>query len=106
MIASVYIKNHCVEVSSRWCLRSSSHRCLIISPPSNTVLFGERSFMVRGPSLWNHLLDNVKEAGSIELLKQRLNPLDAGIRSTDFAPTPYAAGSLLTDGTVYECSGW
>ena len=35
-----------------------------------------------------------------------LNPLDAGRRSTDFAQTPYAAGSLLTDGTVYERSGW
>ena len=34
------------------------------------------------------------------------NPLDAGRRSTDFAQTPYAAGSLLTDGTVYERSGW
>ena len=34
------------------------------------------------------------------------NSLDAGIRSTDFAQTPYAAGSLLTDGTVYERSGW
>ena len=29
-----------------------------------------------------------------------------GRRSTDFAQTPYAAGSLLTDGTVYERSGW
>ena len=34
------------------------------------------------------------------------NPLDAGRRSTDFAQTPYTAGSLLTDGTVYERSGW
>ena len=35
-----------------------------------------------------------------------INPLDAGRRSTDFAQTPYAAGSLLTDVTVYERSGW
>ena len=37
---------------------------------------------------------------------EHINPLDAGRRSTDFAQTPYAAGSLLTDGTVYERSGW
>ena len=34
-----------------------------------------------------------------------LNPLDAGSRLTDFAQTSYAAGSLLTDCTVYERSG-
>ena len=33
------------------------------------------------------------------------NPLDAGRRLTDFAQTSYAAGSLLTDCTVYERSG-
>ena len=71
-LAPVYIKDYCVEVSSRRCLRSSSHRRLAIPPPSKTVLFGERSFAVGGPSLWNHLPDNVKEAGSIELFKQRL----------------------------------
>ena len=37
---------------------------------------------------------------------QHFNPLDAGRWSTDFAQTPYAAGSLLIDGTVYERSGW
>ena len=71
-LAPVYIKKYCVEVSSRRCLRSSSHRRLVIHPPSKTVLFGERSFAVRGPSLCNHLPDNIKEAGSIELFKQRL----------------------------------
>ena len=40
-LASVYIKNYCVEVSSRRYLRSS-HRRLIILPPSKTVLFVER----------------------------------------------------------------
>ena len=34
-----------------------------------------------------------------------VNPLDAGRRLTDFAQTSYAAGSLLTDCTVYERSG-
>ena len=32
------------------------------------------SFVVGGPSMWNHLPDNVKEAGSIELFKQILKP--------------------------------
>ena len=71
-LAPVYIKNYCVEVSSRRCLRSSSHSRLVIPQLSKTVLFGERSFTVGGPSLWNHLPDNVKEAGCIELFKQRL----------------------------------
>ena len=31
-LAPVYIKNYCVEVSSRWCLRSSSHHRLVIPP--------------------------------------------------------------------------
>ena len=73
-LAPVYIKNYRVEVSSRRCLRSSSHRGLVIPPPSKTVLFGECSCAVGGPSLWNHLPDNVKDAGSIELFKQRLKP--------------------------------
>ena len=71
-LAPVYIKNGCVDVLSRRCLRSSSHHRLVIPPPAKTVLFGERSFMVEGPSLWNHLPDNVKEAGYIKLFKQRL----------------------------------
>ena len=35
-----------------------------------------------------------------------VNPLDAGSRLTDFAQSSNAAGSLLTDCTVYERSGW
>ena len=34
-----------------------------------------------------------------------INPLDAGSRLTDFAQSSNAAGSLLTDRTVYERSG-
>ena len=71
-LAPVYIQNYCVEVSPRRCLWSSSQCHLVIPPPSNTVLFGERSFAVGGPSLWNHLPDNVNEDESIELLKQNL----------------------------------
>ena len=71
-LAPVYIKNYRVQVSSRQCLKSSSHHRLVIPPPSKTVLFGERSFAVGGPSLWNHLPDNVKEARSIELFNQRV----------------------------------
>ena len=71
-LAPVYVTNYRVEVSSRRRLRSSSHRRLVILPPSKTVMIGERSFAVVGPSLWNHLPDNVKETGSIELSKHRL----------------------------------
>ena len=44
--------------------------------------------------------------GRMRLRSIYFNPLDVGRRSTDFAQTPYAAGSLLTDGKVYERSGW
>ena len=43
---------------------------------------------------------------TIDMNSNIINPLDAGRRSTDFAQTPYAARSLLIDGTVYERSGW
>ena len=65
-------KNYCVEVLAKRCLRSTSHRCLVIPSSSKAVLFDERSFAIEGPSLWNHLPDIVKEAGSIKLFKQRL----------------------------------
>ena len=42
-LASIYIQNYCVEVSSRRCLRSSSHRRLVIPPPSKTVNVLSRS---------------------------------------------------------------
>ena len=38
-------------------------------------------------------------------LKNIINPLDAGSRLTDFAQSSNAAGSLLSDCTVYERSG-
>ena len=69
----LYLRCHFPVSHIDWfCSRSSSYRRLVIPPPSKTVLFGERSFAVGGPSLWNHLLDNIKETGSIELFKQRL----------------------------------
>ena len=52
------------------------------------------------------LLTHVSTTPNEFILTGDFNPLDAGRRSTDFAQTPYAAGSLLTDGTVYERSGW
>ena len=55
---------------------------------------------------WNNLPETVQSIEAMGSVRRHLNPLDAGRRSTDFAQTPYAAGSLLTDGTVYERSGW
>ena len=49
-----------------------------------------------------HYHGEVKRSHALNVCN--VNPLDAGRRSTDFAQTPYAAGSLLTDGTVYELS--
>ena len=54
----------------------------------------------------NYITKYADDASLLVPEKFDINPLDAGRWSTDFAQTPYAAGSLLTDGTVYERSGW
>ena len=71
-LAPAYIANYCIEIPSRRCLRSSAHRRLHVPPPSKTVMLGERSFSIGGPSLWNNLPDTVKEADTVELFKQRI----------------------------------
>ena len=73
-LATAYIVNDCVEVSSRQCFSSLSHRRLVIPPIAKPVMFAENSLAVGGPSQWNHMPYNVKEIGSVDLSKQRLKP--------------------------------
>ena len=46
------------------------HWRLVIPPLAKTVMLGERSFAVGGPSLWNQLPDTVKAAENVESLKK------------------------------------
>ena len=81
-LAPGYILDYCVRVSTnqRWSsLRSVSHNCLVVPPPSKTIKFGERSFGIWGPTTWNSLPDSVKDADSIDLLKTRLKPYLFGL---------------------------
>ena len=71
-LASGYISDYCVRVSTnqrRSNLRSASHNCLVVPPPSMTITFGERSFGICGPTTWNSLPDSVKDADSFDVLK-------------------------------------
>ena len=74
-LAPGYISDYCVRVSTnqrRSSLRSASHNCLVVPPPSKTIKFGERSFGICGPTTWNSLPDFVKDADSIDVFKSRL----------------------------------
>jgi hypothetical protein len=62
-LAPPYIADFCKpvsEVARRASLCSSSHHCLVV--PWTRSAFGDRSFTVAGPSIWNHLPDNVRSA--------------------------------------------
>ena len=51
-------------------LRSTSHNCLIVPPPSKTIKFAERSFGISG---WNILRDSAKDANCISVFKSLFN---------------------------------
>ena len=58
------------------------------------------------PAVTDALMDdNFGNAVDLGMRESDFNPLDAGSRLTDFAQSSNAAGSLLTDCTVYERSG-
>ena len=59
--------------------RSATHKCLVIPPPAKTAHLGEHSFRVSGPSLWNTLPDNVKDASSVDLFKTTLKTFLFGL---------------------------
>ena len=68
-----YISRSCVRSSSvqtRYALRSASRDTLAI--PRTKTKFGERSFSVAGPTIWNSLPDSVKAADTVGIFKSRL----------------------------------
>ena len=68
-----YIARSCVLLSSlgtRYALRSATRNLMTV--PRTKTKFGERSFTVAGPLIWNALPDSVKTADSIETFKSKL----------------------------------
>ena len=57
------------------------HWRIVVPPPAKTVMLGERSFTIGGPSLWNQLSDTVK---ATEMLSRSKKAKDTylGYRST------------------------
>ena len=68
----VYITKYCTSVSSGRRLRSSLQQRLRVPRPSKTVMLGERSLSVGGPSLWNNLTNIIMEAETDKLFNKRL----------------------------------
>ena len=68
--APAYITEYCTSVPSGRRLHSSLQQRLRVPRPSKTVMLGERSFSVGGPSLWINLPDTIKEAETVELFKK------------------------------------
>ena len=65
-----YITEYCTSVPSGRRLRSSLQQRLRVPRPSKTVMLGERSFSVGGPSLWKNLLDTIEEAETVRFLRK------------------------------------
>ena len=66
-IAPTYIADFCSRVANvpdRASLRSASHHHLVI--PFKITKFGDRSFSVAGPIVWNILCDYIKLATSVD----------------------------------------
>ena len=74
-VAPPYIADYCVRkdtTQNRYTLRiSASTRDNLIVPDTNTQ-FGERSFAVASPKVWNSLSNIVRNAESVETFKCRL----------------------------------
>ena len=69
--APKYLSQHIVPYCPERYLRSSS-LFKVVLPPSRTVTYGDRSFSVAGPSVWNSLPLDVRSAQSFALFKSRL----------------------------------
>jgi hypothetical protein len=69
--APKYLSEHIIPYCPDRDLRSSS-LFKVVLPPSRTVTYGDRSFSVAGPSVWNALPLDVRSAQSFTQFKSRL----------------------------------
>ena len=55
-------------------LRSSS-KSLLVTPKSNLKFYGDRSFQVATPRLWNSLTDDIKSTQNLDVFKNKIKTL-------------------------------
>ena len=70
-LAPKYIADLLQPVSHTRSLRSTTNQDLHV-PRSNSVTYGDRSFSIAAPQLWNKLPDSLKCASSVECFKRAL----------------------------------
>jgi hypothetical protein len=70
--APEYLKNLLVIRTQNRILRSSSKYKQLVIPLVRKSTFASRSFSVVGPTLWNHIPDEIKESPTIDLFKCKL----------------------------------
>ena len=74
-LAPTYIAEFCTKKDTtlnHYRLRSSTSTSDNLTIPVTKTRFGERSFAVAGPTVWNALPNNVKNAESLDTFKKRL----------------------------------
>ena len=55
-------------------LRSSSKN-LLVTPKSNLKFYGDRSFQVAAPRLWNSLTDDIRSIQNLDVFKNKIKTL-------------------------------
>ena len=55
-------------------LRSSS-KSLLVTPKSNLKFYGDRSFQVAAPRLWNSLTDDIRSIQNLDVFKNKIKTL-------------------------------
>ena len=55
-------------------LRSSSKN-LLVPPKSNLKFYGDRSFQVAAPRLWNSLTDDIRSIQNLDVFKNKIKTL-------------------------------
>lgn len=55
-------------------LRSSSKN-LLVTPKSNLKFYGDRSFQVAAPRLWNSLIDDIRSIQNLDVFKNKIKTL-------------------------------
>ena len=61
----------------------SSSKNLLVTPKSKLKFYGDRSFQVAAPSLWNSLNDDIRSIQNLDVFKNKIETLlfiDAFIR--------------------------
>ena len=71
-MAPTYICDLVKEHKPRRSLRSSSQQLLSLPPLTKTKTYGDRSFSVAAPEIWNNLPRNIRAISDVDLFKKYL----------------------------------